>query len=96
MATFVVLASFTDQGIRSVKQSPDRAEAVTAMAAKMGVNLKSILWTVGHYDMVVTAEGSDEAVTTMLLTLGMAGNVRTETLRAYSAGEMKAIIGKLA
>jgi uncharacterized protein with GYD domain len=96
MATFVVLASFTDQGIRSVKQSPDRAEAVTAMAAKMGVNLKTILWTVGHYDMVVTVEGSDEAVTTMLLTLGMAGNVRTETLRAYSAGEMRAIIGKLA
>jgi uncharacterized protein with GYD domain len=95
MATFVVLASFTDQGIRSVKQSPDRAEAVTAMAAKMGVNLKTILWTVGHYDMVVTVEGSDEAVTTMLLTLGMAGNVRTETLRAYSAGEMRAIIGKL-
>ncbi|RZU00719.1 GYD domain-containing protein [Rivibacter subsaxonicus] len=95
MATFVVLMNFTEQGIKSVKQSPDRAEAFTAVATKMGVTIKSILWTVGHYDLVTTVEGSDEAVTTLLLTLGMAGNVRTETLRAYTAGEMKAIIGKL-
>ena len=96
MATFVVLASFTEQGMRGVKQSTDRAEVFIGIAAKMGVTVTSLLWTVGHYDLAVTLDGTDEAVTATLLTLGMAGNVRTETLRAYSASEMQAIIGKLA
>lgn len=96
MATFVVLASFTEQGMRGIKQSPDRAEVFIGMAAKMGVTVKSLLWTVGRYDLVVTLDGTEEAVTGALLTLGMAGNVRTETLRAHSASEMQAIIGKLA
>lgn len=95
MATFVVLMSFTEQGIKNVKQSPDRAEAFTAAAAKLGVKLTNILWTVGHYDLVCTVDGGDEAVTQLLLTLGMAGNVRTETLRGYSAGEFRQILGKL-
>ena len=95
MATYVVLASFTDQGIRNVKDSPDRLGAFKAMAEKMGVTMKSALYTVGAYDMVNVVEGSDEAVTAVLLKPGSLGNIRTQTLRAFSPEEMKAITAKL-
>ena len=95
MATFISLLSFTDQGIRSVKESPKRAEAVKAMAKKMGVTIKEIYWTLGHYDLVIVLEGDDEAVTSMLLKTGSLGNVRSETLRAFSAAEMGRIVGNI-
>ena len=95
MATYVILASFTDQGIRNVKESPDRLAAFKTMAEKMGVTMKSALYTVGTYDMVNVVEGSDEAVTSVLLKLGSLGNIRKQTLRAFSPEEMKAITAKL-
>jgi uncharacterized protein with GYD domain len=95
MATFITLVNFTDQGIRNVKESPDRFNAFRAMAEKAGVTVKSVYYTVGHYDIVVVAEGSDEAVTAVLLKVGSLGNIRTETLRGFSLDEMKQIIGKM-
>ena len=95
MATYVILASFTDQGIRNVKESPDRLAAFAAMAQKMGVTMKAAHYTVGAYDMVNVVEGSDEAVASVLLKLGSLGNIRTQTLRAFSPDEMKAMIGKM-
>lgn len=67
MATFISLINLTDQGIRNVKDSPERYEAFQAMAEKLGVKVKSVYYTVGHYDMVVILEGSDEAATSALL-----------------------------
>jgi uncharacterized protein with GYD domain len=93
MATFITLCNFTDQGIRNVKESPDRFAAFKAMGEKLGVTVKGVYWTVGHYDIVVVVEGSDEAVTAALLKVGSLGNIRTETLRAFSADEMKKVIG---
>jgi uncharacterized protein with GYD domain len=95
MATFISLVSFTDQGIRTVKESPDRYAAFKAMAEKLGVSVKAAYYTVGHYDVVVVTEGSDEATTATLLKLGSAGNVRTETLRAFSVDEMRKIISTI-
>jgi uncharacterized protein with GYD domain len=93
MATFITLLNFTDQGIRSVKDSPDRYEAFKAMAEKLGVTVKSIYYTVGQYDLVVVVEGSDEAATAALLKTGSLGNVRSQTLRAFSMEDMRKIIG---
>jgi len=93
MATFISLISFTDQGIRNIKESPNRAEAFTGMAAKLGLTVKSIYWTAGNYDLVVVTEGSDEAAMAALLSAGSLGNVRSQTLHAYSASEIKKIIG---
>lgn len=93
MATFISLLNFTDQGIRKVKESPNRAEAFTAAAGKLGLTVKSIYWTAGHYDLVVVTEGSDEAAMAALLSLGSLGNVRSQTLRAYSASDMTKIMG---
>ncbi len=96
MATFISLFNFTDQGIRNVKQSPDRAEKFKEMANKVGVTVKDEYWTVGNYDIVVILEGpDDETVTSLLLSAGSLGNVRTQTLRAFSGDEMKGIIAKM-
>ncbi len=96
MATFISLFNFTDQGIRNVKQSPDRAEKFKEMANKVGVTVKDIYWTAGSYDLVTIVEGpDDETVTSLILSLGSLVNVRTETLRAFSGDEMKGIIAKM-
>ncbi|HJV95723.1 MAG TPA: GYD domain-containing protein [Albitalea sp.] len=95
MATFITLCNFTDQGIRNIKESPHRAEAFTALATKLGLKVKSINWTSGSYDLVVTSEGSDEAAMATLLATGALGNVRTQTLRAFSSSEMQKIIGMI-
>lgn len=92
MATFVSLLKFTHQGIRDVKDSPTRYEAFKSMAETLGVAVKGVYYTVGHYDIVVITEGTDEAVTAALLKVGSAGNVRSETLRAYSLDEIKKIM----
>lgn len=95
MATFIALVNFTDQGIRNVKDSPDRFQAFKQLAEKAGVAVKSVHWTIGHYDLVVIAEGTDEAMTAVLLKVGSLGNIRTETLRGFSADEFKRILANM-
>jgi len=95
MATYISLVNFTDQGIRNIKESPARFAAFKSMAEKMGVNVKSVHYTVGQYDLVIVAEGSDEAVAAVLLKVGSNGNTRSLTLRAFSLDEMKQIIGSI-
>lgn len=96
MATYIVLGNFTDQGIRNVKDTVKRADAVKEAAKKFGVTMKDIAWTLGAYDMVVTFEApDDQAVTAFGLAVGSAGNVRTQTLRAYDRNEMTTILAKL-
>ncbi len=96
MATFITLVNFTEQGIRNAKESPNRAAAFAASAEKLGVKVKDIYWTVGHYDAVAIIEGpDDETITSVLLGLGAQGNVRTETLRAFSTEEMSSIVSKM-
>ena len=96
MATYIVLSSFTDQGIRSVKDTTKRADAVRELAGKMGAEVKSIYWTIGQYDVVVTFEApNDETITALSLAIAAQGNVRTQTLRAFSKEEVTGILGKL-
>jgi uncharacterized protein with GYD domain len=95
MATFISLLSFTDQGIRTVKDAPKRVDAFRAMAKKLGVTLKDYYMTVGHYDVVIVLDGDDDAVATALLKVASLGNVRTETLRAFSETEMGRITGNI-
>ena len=96
MATFISLASFTDQGIRNVKQSTERAQAFREAAQKAGVTVKDIYWTMGSLDLVVISDApDDETAMALLLGLGSLGNVRTQTLRGFSAEEMGSIVAKL-
>ena len=95
MATFITLMNFTDQGIRNVKESPDRYDPFLEMAEKLEVTIKNVYWTVGHYDVVMVVEGSEEAATSLLLNLGSLGNVRTQTLRGYTVEEIKRIVSNM-
>jgi uncharacterized protein with GYD domain len=96
MITYVVLANFTDQGVKNAKDSPKRAEAFRQMAKTFGVTVKDIFWTQGRYDIVTVVEAPDELSATALnLSLSALGNIRTESLRAFSSAEMMTIVAKM-
>ena len=96
MATYIVLANFTEQGIQNVKDSPQRADAFKDMAKKTGATVKDVFWTLGQYDAVAIVDAPDDVSATALgLSVAKLGNVRTQTLRAFSAAEMKNILGKV-
>lgn len=85
--------NFTDRGVRNVKDTTKRAKAFQAIGVKTRVNLKEICWTMGRYDVVVMTEApDDETISRTMLSLGALGNVRTETLRAFSAKEMDKLL----
>ena len=96
MATYIALTNFTDQGIRDVRDTTKRADAVRDLAKKFGVTAKEFYWTLGSYDVVVVFDAPDEASMTALgLAIGASGNVRTQTMRAFSKDEMNGILAKL-
>ena len=96
MATYIVLANMTEQGLRNIKDSTRRADAVQAAAGKFGVRVLHIYWTLGQHDMVAVCEAPDEATFTAFgLAIGLQGNVHTQTMRAFSREEMNAILAKL-
>ena len=97
MANYVCLLQFTDQGIRAVRDTVQRAEAAKAMATKVGVKVTDVLWTLGVYDLVLLAEAKDdESMTAYALSLAGLGNVKTQTMRAFRAKEFSAILEKMA
>jgi uncharacterized protein with GYD domain len=95
MALFVTLMNWTDQGVKSFKDSVDRAEAAKTALRAQGVELKEIYWTIGPYDLVSIVEAADaETATAALLQLAAQGNLRSTTLRALTADEMRKVIAK--
>jgi len=95
--SYVALMNWTDQGIRNFKDTVDRAEAAEAAFAQAGVTFTSLYWTVGQYDIVATVDAPDsETLAAALLRLGAQGNLRSTTLRAFTADEMKGVIAKAA
>ena len=96
MGTYIVLSNFTDQGIRNVKDTGKRSDAVRELAKKFGVTVKDFYWTLGSYDVVAIFEAPDDAsMTAFGLAIGTQGNVRTQTLRAYSREDLNTILTKL-
>jgi uncharacterized protein with GYD domain len=96
MASYVTLINFTAQGETHIQDSTKRAAAFKAGARKMGVKVKEIYWTLGAYDGVLLFEApDDETAAVALLSLDALGNVRTQTLRAFTAAEMDGILAKV-
>ena len=96
MVTYVGLMSFTDKGLQSIKDTTKRAAAAKEAAKKAGVNLRELVWTMGEYDLVSIDEGEDEqALAAFTLAIATQGNVRFQSLRAFSSSEMDAILAKL-
>ena len=96
MATYVLLASYTDQGIRAVKDTVKRTAAVADMAKKAGLTMKESYWTLGQFDVVAVFEApDDESMTALSLSVARLGNAKTQTLRAFSSKEMEGILAKM-
>jgi len=95
MATFVVLFNWTEQGIKSYKDSPKRVDAANKSWEDLGVRVVDIYWTIGPYDLVGVVDAPDpESLAAALLRLAAGGNVRTTTLRAFSRSEAEAVISR--
>jgi uncharacterized protein with GYD domain len=93
MATFVSLINWTEQGIRNFRDTTQRAEDFSKLVENSGGRVRELVWTVGEYDMVCMADFPDEETgVAALLQVGSAGNIRSKTLRAFSADEMSGII----
>ncbi|MEO5737153.1 MAG: GYD domain-containing protein [Variovorax sp.] len=96
MITYVGLMSFTDKGLQTLKDTTKRAAAAKEAAKKTGVNMRELLWTMGECDLVCVLEAEDEqALAAFSLATAMQGNVRSHSLRAYSAKEMDKILAKI-
>lgn len=96
MATYVSLLNFTEQGVKNFRDTPQRSEAFKAMAKKMNVAVREIYWTIGRYDIVLILEApDDETIAALMLQLASLGNVKTQTLRAFDATQLKKIISKV-
>ena len=96
MATFITTMHFTEQGVKAVRDTCDRAAAFKAAAEKLGVKVTGEYWTLGAFDGVLILEAPDEArATAALLHLGSLGNLRTQTARAFDPAEMQKILGLL-
>jgi uncharacterized protein with GYD domain len=96
MPTYVVLYRWTDQGIKNVKETVDRAEQLIQAQQQAGLKVHGFWWTQGTYDLVAVGEWPDEdTAMAWLLRTGMTGNVRSETLRAFGADDMRRILAKI-
>ena len=95
MPAYITLANFTDQGARSIKDSPERFEAFKSLAEAGGITVKSVHWTTGAYDIVLVTEGPEDALMTLNLKMAALGNVRTQTLRGFSSAEMRKLVAAI-
>jgi uncharacterized protein with GYD domain len=96
MVTYIALVSFTDQGARTMTESTKRADAAKAVGKKFGCDMKEMHWTLGAYDLVAVIDAEDEASYLAFgAALAGAGNVRTQSLRAFTKEEMNAVFAKL-
>jgi uncharacterized protein with GYD domain len=96
MPTFVILGKFTEQGARNIKESPQREEAFRRVCEKRNVRAKDVYRTMGRYDLAAIVDAPDDVtMSSILYSLGSLGNVRTETLRAFTKQETEAALANL-
>jgi uncharacterized protein with GYD domain len=93
MPTYISLVQFTDQGIRAAKDTTHRLADWAVKVKSRGVTIKQMYWTLGQYDQVCVFEApDDETAAAVLLAADMLGNIRTQTLRAFTVPEMEKIL----
>ncbi len=96
MPTYISLIKWTDQGIRNIKESPQRFDAFKKGVEATGGKVIGFYLTMGRYDLVVITEGqSDEVAAALVLSIAKGGNIRTETMTAYPEDQYRNIIAKI-
>jgi uncharacterized protein with GYD domain len=94
--TYIALVKFTEKGIQDAKQTTQRLATWQAKVQSMGVTIKQMYWTLGEYDQVCIFEApDDETAASVLLAAGMLGNIRSQTMRAFTAVEMDKILARI-
>src|SRR2546425_325375 len=95
MPTYVSLLNWTEQGIKNFRDTRQRADDFTNVVEKAGGKVSELVWTIGEYDLVCVFDlPDDETLAATLLRLGEKGNVRTKTMRAFSASQMGKVLDK--
>lgn len=96
MATYIILGKYTSQGIRNMKDSPQRLDAARRAIEAAGGKMGGFYLTMGQYDFVSIGEApDDETMTRVLLGIAASGNVTTETLKAFPEADYRRITGSL-
>ena len=96
MPTYVMLANWTDQGMRAINDSPKRIDAAKKTMEEMGGQFRSIYMTMGAHDLVMIYDAPDDAVAARFtLMLGKLGNVRTTSLKAFPEEAFRQIVNTL-
>ena len=96
MPTYISLVRFTDKGLQAAKETTRRVADWAAKVQSMGVNIKQMYWTLGHYDQVCIFDApDDETAAGVLLAADTLGNIRTQTMRAFPTSEMEKILAKV-
>jgi uncharacterized protein with GYD domain len=96
MPTFIAMLSWTDQGIRTVKDTPKRLQAAKEAAKRMGIEMKHVFLTTGEFDVLSIMEAADgDKIAKFALATGAQGNIRTRTVRAWPESEMLKLISEL-
>lgn len=94
MTRYLTLIRFTEQGVKQIKKSTERAQAFARSTAETGVKVEAQYWMSGGWDGALILSGEEQQIMRALTNLAALGNVRTETLRAYDAPEFTAIVGQ--
>jgi uncharacterized protein with GYD domain len=95
MPTYIVFADWTQQGVGNFEQTVDRYDAGLSQLEALGITVKDRYWTLGNHDQVSVIDApDDETLAAAMLKLTSLGNIRTTTVRAFSADEMRALIAK--
>lgn len=93
MPRYLMLTTYTDQGLAAIEDTVKRAQGAKALAKKIGVSMKETYWTLGPVDVVALFEApDDETMTAFSLAINKLGNVKTQTLRAFTADEMRKVV----
>jgi uncharacterized protein with GYD domain len=96
MPTYIMLANWTDQGARQVRDSPKRVDAAKKLLVEMGGRFTSLYMTMGDYDLIGVYEAPDDAVAArFVLLLGQMGTVRTRTMKAFPEAAFREIVNSL-
>jgi uncharacterized protein with GYD domain len=96
MAKYIMLVSWTEQGIKAAKESPGRADKARELARSVGADMEQLFMVMGEYDFVSVVDAPDDAaMASFVLKLGIGGNVRTKTLKAFTEEEYRRVCGAL-
>lgn len=94
--SYIMLCNWTEQGARKASESPARLDAARKMLGAMGGEFKAFYMTMGRYDLIAVYDAPDDATAARFtLQLGMMGNVRTETLKAFPETAYRELIRSL-